>query len=131
MINRVVLVGRLARDPDMRKTSGGITKTTFTVACDKRGQGADFISCVAWRQPADFIGTYGKKGNVVGVDGSLTTRQYEKDGRTVYATEVTADNVRLFSGKNEGEPTEKGMAQETRENGPWSKYDVDPEKLPF
>lgn len=130
MINRVVLVGRLARDPELRKTTGGISKTTFTVACDKIGTGADFISCVAWRQPADFLGFHGKKGNLVGVDGRISTRTYEKDGRTVYVTEVTADNVRLLSGKNEEEHTEKEMTQDEPENEPWA-VSYTPEELPF
>lgn len=130
MINRVILVGRLARDPDYRKTTGGVSKTTFTVACDKIGDGADFINCVAWRQPADFLGQHGRKGNTVGVDGRISTRTYEKDGRTVHVTEVTADNVRLLSGKNEGEPTERTTAQEQPENEPWS-VTYTPEDLPF
>lgn len=130
MINRAVLVGRLTKDPDYRKTTGGISKTQFTLACDRIGEGADFISCVAWRQPADFLGMHGKKGNMVGVDGRISTRTYEKDGRTVYVTEVTADNVRLLSGKNEGESTRTETPQEQPENEPWS-VTYAPEELPF
>lgn len=110
MINRVILVGRLARDPELRKTQTGISKTSFTVACDKIGDGADFIDCVAWRQPADFLSQYGKKGNLIGVDGRLSTRTYEKDGRTVKVTEVTADNVKLLS-RNEQQAPEEDLEE--------------------
>lgn len=116
MINSVVLVGRLTKDVQVRKTTGGVSKSEFTVACDRIGTGADFISCVAWRQPADFIGQYGKKGNLVGVKGSITTRSYDKDGRRIYVTEVTADDVKLFSRSNEATPTETETAPETPEN---------------
>ena len=123
MINNVVLVGRLTKDVQTRKTTGGISKAEFTVACDRIGTGADFISCVAWRQPADFIGQYGKKGNLVGVRGSITTRSYDKDGRRIYVTEVTADDVRLLQSKNEATPTETEKPQEWPE--------ISPDELPF
>ena len=93
------------------------------MACDRIGTGADFISCVAWRQPADFIGQYGKKGNLVGVRGSITTRSYDKDGRRIYVTEVTADDVRLLQSKNEATPTETEKPQEWPE--------ISPDELPF
>lgn len=108
MINRAVLVGRLTRDVEVRKTQSGISCATFTVACDrnrKRDENsneptADFISCVAWRQPADFLGQYAHKGSLVGVDGRIQTRNYEKDGQRIYMTEVVADQVRLLESKS-------------------------------
>lgn len=108
MINRAVLVGRLTRDVEVRKTQSGISCAMFTVACDrnrKRDENsneptADFISCVAWRQPADFLGQYAHKGSLVGVDGRIQTRNYEKDGQRIYMTEVVADQVRLLESKN-------------------------------
>lgn len=108
MINRAVLVGRLTMDVEVRKTQSGISCAMFTVACDrnrKRDENsneptADFISCVAWRQPADFLGQYGHKGSLVGVDGRLQSRSYDKDGQRVYVTEVVADNLRLLESKN-------------------------------
>ena len=123
MINSVVLVGRLTKDVQVRKTTGGVSKSEFTVACDRIGNGADFISCVAWRQPADFIGQYGKKGNLVGVRGSITTRSYDKDGVKRYVTEVTADDVKLFPRSNEPTPTETEKPQEWPE--------ISPDELPF
>ena len=108
MINRAVLVGRLTRDVDVRKTQSGISCAMFTVACDRNRKKdensneptADFISCVAWRQPADFLGQYAHKGSLVGVDGRIQTRTYEKDGQRIYMTEVVADQVRLLETKS-------------------------------
>lgn len=108
MINRAVLVGRLTRDVEVRKTQSGISCAMFTVACDRNRKKdensneptADFISCVAWRQPADFLGQYAHKGSLVGVDGRIQTRTYEKDGQRIYMTEVVADQVRLLESKS-------------------------------
>lgn len=108
MINRVVLVGRLTRDVEVRKTQTGLSVASFTVACDRRGsrdaqgqQTADFISCVAWRQSADFLGAYAKKGALVGVEGRIQTRNYDdKDGKRVYVTEVVCDNVSLLESRS-------------------------------
>ena len=111
MINRVVLVGRLTKDVEVRKTGTGLSVASFTVACDRRGsrdaQGqsqADFINCVAWRQAADFLGQYARKGALVGVEGRISTRNYDdKDGKKVYVTEVVCDNVRLLESKSQSE----------------------------
>lgn len=107
MINRVVLVGRLTKDVEVRKTPTGLSVASFTVACDRRGsrdqngqKTADFINCVAWRQTADFLGQYARKGAMVGVDGKIQTRSYDRDGQRVYVTEVLADSVQLLESKN-------------------------------
>lgn len=108
MINRAVLVGRLTRDVEVRKTQSGISCAMFTVACDRNRKKdensneptADFISCVAWRQPADFLGQYAHKGSLVGVDGRIQTRTYEKEGQRIYMTEVVADQIRLLESKS-------------------------------
>ncbi len=112
MINRVVLVGRLTRDVEVRKTASGLSVATFTVACDRRmargqdgnnQQSADFISCVAWRQAADFLGSYARKGALVGVEGRIQTRNYERDGQKVYITEVVCDTVNLLESKSQSQ----------------------------
>lgn len=118
MINRVVLVGRLTRDVEVRKTQTGLSVASFTVACDRRGardaQGqsqADFISCVAWRQAADFLGQYARKGALVGVDGHIQTRNYDdKDGKRVYVTEIVCDNVRLLESRSQSESRQESTA---------------------
>ena len=112
MINRVVLVGRLTRDVEVRKTASGLSVATFTVACDRRmargqdgnnQQSADFISCVAWRQAADFLGSYAHKGALVGVEGRIQTRNYDRDGQKVYVTEVVCDTVNLLESKSQSQ----------------------------
>ena len=108
MINRVVLVGRLTRDPELRKTASGASVVSFTVACDRRfkSQGqpdADFISCVAWNKVADLMAQYLHKGSLVGVEGRIQTRNYDDaNGRRVYVTEVVADSVQFLEPKGAG-----------------------------
>src|SRR5690625_681904 len=103
MLNRVVIVGRLTRDPDLRYTPNGVAVANFTVAANRpftNQQGnreADFINCVVWRKPAENLANYMKKGNLIGVDGRLQSRSYEgQDGKTVYVTEVVADSVQFL-----------------------------------
>ena len=112
MINRVVLVGRLTRDVEVRKTASGLSVATFTVACDRRmargqdgnnQQSADFISCVAWRQAADFLGSYARKGALVGVEGRIQTRNYDREGQKVYVTEIVCDTVNLLESKSQSQ----------------------------
>ncbi|MBT9281992.1 MAG: single-stranded DNA-binding protein [Hydrogenibacillus schlegelii] len=100
MINRVVLVGRLTRDPDMNYTASGTPVTSFTVAVDRpfknaRGErDADFVRVVAWRKLGEVVAEYVQKGRLVAVEGSLRTRSFENnEGRRVYVTEVVADSV--------------------------------------
>lgn len=107
MINRAVVVGRLTKDPDVRVTPSGLTMATFTVACDRQKKKddqesqADFIRCIAWRQSAEFVERYAKKGMIVGVDGRIQTGSYEKNGITIYTTDVVCDNVRILSEKKQ------------------------------
>lgn len=105
MINRVILTGRLTKNPDLRKTQSGKSVTNFTVAVDRprrRDQEAadtDFISCQAWNKTAEYICNYAKKGTQIGVDGRIQTRNYDNaSGQKVYVTEVVCDSVTLLSG---------------------------------
>lgn len=112
MLNRVVLVGNLTRDPQFSKTQSGISLVRFTVACNRtfsKNNEADFISCVAWRQTADFIGQYAKKGNTVALEGRITTGSYDDSntGKKVYTTDVTVDNAQLVGSRNTQESTQK------------------------
>lgn len=104
MINRVVLVGNLTRDPQYSKTQSGISLARFSVAINRRyGQNeeVDYINCVAWRQSADFLNQYAKKGNTIAVEGRISTRNYDdpNTGKKVYVTEVTADSVQLIGSR--------------------------------
>ncbi|SFA42627.1 single-strand binding protein [Parageobacillus thermantarcticus] len=147
MINRVILVGRLTRDPELRYTPSGVAVATFTLAVNRpftNQQGereADFINCVVWRRQAENVANFLKKGSLAGVDGRLQTRSYEgQDGRRVYVTEVVADSVQFLEPKSSteqrgmtaggyyGEPFPFGQNQNhrnTNEND-FSRIDEDP-----
>ena len=109
MLNKVILMGRLTADPDVRKTANDVSVTSFKLAVDRdyskpnEDKKADFIGIVCWRGTADFAGKYFKKGQLVAVEGSLQTRDYEKDGITHYVTEVIADQVYFAEGKRNNE----------------------------
>ena len=106
MINRVVLVGRLTKDPVLRKTANGASVVSFTVACTRRFKQdghpeADFINTVAWNKTADSVSQYTHKGSLVGVEGRIQTRNFDdKDGKRVYVTEVVADSVQFLESKS-------------------------------
>ena len=139
MINNVVLVGRLTKDVEIRKTQSGLSVASFTVACDRRlsqeqrnnnEQSADFISCVAWRGSADFLGKYARKGDTVGVEGKIQTRNYDRDGQRVYVTEVLANSVNLLHSKQTAQPQEQASyepqsTQATQEPKPQQMSDFD------
>lgn len=107
MINKVVLVGRLTADTEVKQTQSGISVCSFTVACNrpysKDGESqADFINCVAWRQTAEFVGKYFRKGNAIGLDGSIQTRKYQdKDGNNRTAVEVLVNSVAFVESKGQ------------------------------
>ena len=110
MINRVILVGRLTKDVELRKTPAGNSVVSFTLAVSRRVSRnntsnqptADFISCVAWNQTADLMKNYLHKGSQIGVEGRIQTRNYDDPnvpGRKVYVTEVVADNVTFLESR--------------------------------
>lgn len=107
MLNSVIIMGRLTADPELRTTTSGLSVTSFTVAVDRNYKSGeeretDFINCVAWRGTADFVTTYFKKGQMIAVQGSLQTRNYEdKNGNKRTAYDVVADNVSFCGSKNE------------------------------
>lgn len=99
-MNKVLLVGRITKDPEIRYTQSGIPSVSFTLAVDRGmrdangNRQADFISCVAWRGQADFISRFVKKGFLLSVEGRIQTRNYQaQDGQTRYVTEVVLDSV--------------------------------------
>jgi single-strand DNA-binding protein len=106
MLNRIILIGRLTRDPEMRYTPSGITVTRFTLAVDRNYKSAqgekmtDFITVVAWRQLAELCAEYLAKGKLAAVDGRLQVRSYDaQDGTRKTVAEVVAENVRFLSPK--------------------------------
>ena len=108
MLNSIIVMGRLTADPELRSTSSGLSVTSFTVAVD-RGyvragdeKKADFIPVVAWRQTADFVSKFFRKGSMIAVQGSLQSRSYEdKNGNKRVAYEVIADQVSFCGSKAE------------------------------
>lgn len=110
-MNKVVLLGRLTKDPEVKMTASQTSFCNFTIAVDRRfkdanGQRqADFISCVAWRQTAQFIGNYFRKGSKILVGGSIQSRSYDDaNGQKRYVTEVVVDEVDFAdSGRSEGQ----------------------------
>ncbi|EAF6702632.1 single-stranded DNA-binding protein [Listeria monocytogenes] len=107
MMNRVVLVGRLTKDPELRYTPAGVAVATFTLAVNRTftnqngEREADFIQCVVWRKPAENVANFLKKGSMAGVDGRVQTRNYEdSDGKRVFVTEVVAESVQFLDPKN-------------------------------
>jgi len=115
MLNRVILIGRLTRDPELRYTPAGVAVTQFTIAVDRpfsSNQGereADFIPVVTWRQLAETCANYLRKGRLTAVEGRIQVRNYENnEGKRVYVTEVIADNVRFLESNRDGGPREDG-----------------------
>lgn len=137
-MNKIIITGRLTRDPESKVTGSGIEHCGFTVATDRRFKNqqtnqreADFIPCRAWRQQSAFICKYFHKGDMIAVEGSLQTRKYQDDaGNNRIAYEVAVDNVEFCGGKGQG-----GQAKAEQE------YDAPPppiatdteedEELPF
>ena len=106
MINRVTLEGRLTKDPELKKTQSGTDVCMFTLAVDRNSskqkddnrQTADFISCVAWKQSAEYLSAFGNKGSLVVLEGRIQTRNYDgSDGKRVYVTEVVAERLSVHN----------------------------------
>lgn len=107
MINRVVLVGRLTKDPELKYTPNGVASCRFQVAVNRTFQNqqgereADFISCVAWRKQAENLANYIRKGGLIGLEGRIQTGSYEgQDGKRVYTTDVVADSIQFLEPRN-------------------------------
>ncbi|UEH02049.1 single-stranded DNA-binding protein [Staphylococcus gallinarum] len=147
MINRVVLVGRLTKDPEFRTTPSGISIANFTLAVNRtftNAQGereADFINVVVFKNQAENVNNYLSKGNLAGVDGRIQSRSYENnEGKRVFVTEVVADSVQFLEPKNNGQANNTSKVQQTGPNNqrssndnPFSNNDInlDSDSLPF
>lgn len=132
MLNNVVLIGRLTKDPELRYTPSGIATTTFTLAVDRgfsNSQGereADFIPIVVWRQLAETVANYLRKGRLTAIEGRIQVRSYDgKDGKKVYVTEVVADNVRFLERGEGGQNIERMEQQESKP------HEISDDDLPF
>lgn len=123
MINKVILVGRLTKDPELKSTQSNIYFANFTLAvnrqfADENGERqADFINCIVWRKQAENLCRFQKKGALIGVEGRIQTRTYESDQGTRYITEVVCDSVQYLSSK--------GESTDTNDMSPYDNMDED------
>lgn len=123
MINNVTLVGRLTKDPKVRQTQSNVTVAQFTLAVDRsftNAQGereADFLNVVVFRKQAEQVGKYLAKGRLCGVEGRIQSRKYEKDGQTVFVTEIVADSVQFLDSGNKQNQQQNNNYQPQQNNG--------------
>ena len=133
-MNKVILVGRISSDIELRYTSNNIPVATFSLAVNRQHTNqngereADFINIVVWRKPAENVKDYMSKGSRIGVEGSIQTRSYEdNNGNKRYVTEVVSSNIEFLESKKGTTQTETPPAESTAENEP----NGEPEKNPF
>ena len=142
MLNRVVIVGRLVRDPELRKTASDRSVVAFTVALDNRTtnngeKSTSYIPCTAWNSTAESIAKFMKKGSLVGVDGHLNQRSYTaNDGRKVSVVEVIADSVQFLEKKNDSSVNSSTTSnndynRQMPEDEPVEGIDASDDELPF
>lgn len=149
MLNRVILIGRLVRDPELKYTATGVAVAQFTLACDRpftTGEGsdkkreADFLPIITWRALAENCANYLRKGRLCAVEGRIQIRNYDNsEGRKVYVTEIIADNVRFLESANRndsgGNGNDSGSNGQKEGEEPFSTYDnpidISDDDLPF
>lgn len=105
-MNNVSLIGRLTKDPELKTTQSGLSVCRFTVAVDRpySKDQTDFINCIAWRKTAEVISSYFSKGQRIALTGSIQTGSYtDKDGKTVYTTDINASNVEFCESKKKSD----------------------------
>jgi len=138
-MNMAIIIGNLTKDPEAFTTQNGISRSTFTVAVQRRVKNkdgkydADFLTVVAWRQTADFCNRYLAKGRKVAVEGQIQTRSYDaQDGSKRYVTEIIADHVEGLGNPNSDHgptPPPGGEDREPEDNGEFT--EVEDDDLPF
>ncbi|MCQ2800999.1 MAG: single-stranded DNA-binding protein [Bacilli bacterium] len=140
MVNRIVLAGRLVKDPELRKTNSDVSYATFTIAVDNRTKEADgtrgtmFIDCRVFREQAENLMKFTRKGSMVAVDGSLNQRNFErKDGTKGKTFEVSVDSVTFLEPKKEGNPVEEPKFDDIQApaNNNLDSIDLPDDDLPF
>lgn len=145
MLNNVSLVGRLTKDVELRYTQSNVAVATFTLAVNRTFKNengdreADFINCVMWRQQAENLANWAKKGALIGITGRIQTRSYDnQQGQRVYVTEVVAEQFQLLESRNsQGQQNNQGRAQAQQETPDFSRnanantLDISDDDLPF
>ena len=138
MINNVVLIGRLTRDPELRYTPSNVAVAAFNLAVNRNFKNqagdreADFINCMIWRQYAENFANWCKKGNLVGITGRIQTRSYEnQQGQRVYVTEVVAETFQLLE-KRDNSANQSNIEEQMPANfGATNPLDISDKDLPF
>ena len=139
-MNKVILIGNLASDPEGRTTQSGIAQCSFRIAVQRRFKGAngeretDFLPVVCWRQTAEFAQRYLAKGRKVAVEGSIQTRSYDaQDGSKRYVTEIIADSLEAVGGREDGAQGAQSTqnAQQAAQGDQNGFTEVDDDELPF
>lgn len=142
MLNNISLVGRLTKDVELRYTPSNVAVATFTLAVNRTFKNengdreADFINCVMWRQQAENLANWAKKGALIGVTGRIQTRSYDnQQGQRVYVTEVVAEQFQLLESKGQGN---QGQQRQTQQQAPdfsrsatTNPLDISDDMLPF
>ena len=137
MFNLVVLTGRLTADPELKTTTNGIPVTTFSIAVNRNyrageEQQTDFINIVAWRQRAEFITKYFKKGSLIGIEGSIQTRRYQdKNGNNRTIFEVVVNNAQFVESKRDGAATNESASYSNADASDFAEIGDMDDDLPF
>lgn len=142
MINNTVLVGRLTKDVELRYTPSNVAVATFTLAVNRSFKNengdreADFINCVMWRQQAENLANWAKKGALIGITGRIQTRSYDnQQGQRVYVTEVVAEQFQLLESKGQGNQGQQRQAQQQApdfsRSANTNPLDISDDDLPF
>lgn len=140
MLNRIILMGRLTRDPELRRTQNGTAVTSFSIAVDRDfknkdtgEKSTDFIDIVAWRQTAEYVCDYFSKGRMAVVEGRLQIRDWtDKDGNKRRSAEVLADNIYFGDSKRDGDAVGGSYTgSQTAQSGEFREIDEDDGELPF
>ena len=138
MINNVVLVGRLTRDPELRYTPSNVAVATFSLAVNRNFKNqagdreADFINCMIWRKPAELLSEWCKKGNLVAITGRIQTRSYEnQQGQRVYVTEVVAESFQILEKRDKTADHSSMENQMPPSFGASDPMDIPDDGLPF
>lgn len=137
MLNRVILIGRLTKDPELRYSPQGNAVTTFTIACDRYGsEDADFIPIVTFKKTAESAANYLRKGRMCAVEGSVRVESYENnEGKRVFSTKVIASNVRFLESGNRDNNQQSSSGGQNRGGDPFSDHgkplDISDDDMPF
>ena len=125
MLNRIILIGRMTRDPELKYTPSGTAVTTFTLAVNRKfnKEETDFIDVVAWRKTAEFAANYGRKGRLVMIEGRLQIRTYEtNEGQKRKVAEVVADDIKFLDKGTGQNSSNNGQRQDKNMDDQWESF---------